>query len=196
MPELLRTFEDPVADSVGHTYYVVRACARAGEGGLWEGWLEFVPSDGSPVLRSQRETTQPNLADAQYWADGLTKVYTEGSLGRTLDPISPIRTVPKGRPTYDGPAPSRFSGASNPPILEPYAVFREGGSGMLRRRLSVLADRHLRHIALYYRMIDPRREDLDSLWGMVLIERILEVVAAEPAPPVAEAARHPAATSK
>src|SRR5262245_58882209 len=67
--------------------FTAQACGREREGGLWEGWLEFVPHDGSAVLRSQRETTQPNLVDLEYWATGLTPIYLQGALERTLTPL-------------------------------------------------------------------------------------------------------------
>lgn len=72
--------------------YTVRACGRQREDLTWEGWLEFVPDDGSDVLRSSRETTQPNLADLEYWVTGLTPVYHakgEDLLRRQLGALSP-----------------------------------------------------------------------------------------------------------
>jgi hypothetical protein len=42
------------------------------------GWFEFLAHDGSAVLRSERETTQPTVADLEYWATGITPVYLEG----------------------------------------------------------------------------------------------------------------------
>ena len=89
MADVLLTFEKPVAGGDGRTY-TARACGRETDGGLWEGWLEFVPENGSPVLRSERETTQPNRTDAEYWATGLTPVYREGALRRTLEPREPV----------------------------------------------------------------------------------------------------------
>jgi hypothetical protein len=70
--------------------YAVRACGRQQEDLTWEGWLEFVPDDGPDVLRSARETTQPNLADLEYWATGLTPVYLEGAMQRVLTPTLPV----------------------------------------------------------------------------------------------------------
>jgi len=51
----------------------------------WEGWIEFIPADGGPPLRTARETTQPNLTDTEYWAAGLTPVYLDGALVRALE---------------------------------------------------------------------------------------------------------------
>jgi hypothetical protein len=51
--------------------------------GTWTGWLEFTPVDGKgPVLRTERETTQPNREAVEYWAGGLEPVYFEGAFVR------------------------------------------------------------------------------------------------------------------
>jgi hypothetical protein len=53
---------------------------------LWEGWVEFEPLDASgPTISSARETTQPNRTDLEYWAQGLSRVYLQGSLARAED---------------------------------------------------------------------------------------------------------------
>lgn len=106
MAEVLLELEPVLTDSAG-TVYTARACGREVDGGRWEGWIELLPSDGSPVLRSQRETTQPNRQDVDYWAGGLTAVFLEGALERTLEPRKPVYDPPPpGRPAYEGPAPT------------------------------------------------------------------------------------------
>jgi hypothetical protein len=62
-------------------FYDVRICGRPLADGRWEGWIEFAPADGSPVLRTPRETTQPRLTDLDYWANGLTPVYVDSGSG-------------------------------------------------------------------------------------------------------------------
>lgn len=91
MAEVLLDYEKPVIGDDGRRY-AARACGREGDGGLWEGWIEFLPEDGSPVLRSERETTQPNRIDTEYWATGLRPVYLEGALHRALDARYPSAT--------------------------------------------------------------------------------------------------------
>jgi len=103
MAHVIRTYAPLLTTGDGRVY-AARSVGRDREDGTWEGWLEFVPSDGSPVLRSARETTQPNLTDLEYWATGLTAVYLEGALERTLTP-PPVITVPAPeKPAYDEPA--------------------------------------------------------------------------------------------
>jgi hypothetical protein len=36
----------------------------------------------TPVLVTQQETSQPNRAALEYWADGLEPIYLEGALAR------------------------------------------------------------------------------------------------------------------
>jgi hypothetical protein len=72
-------------------------------GNGWQGWIEFVPASGDPI-RSARETTQPNRQDTIYWATGLTPVFLQGSLRRTLNPTVRPVARPIDRPYFDGPA--------------------------------------------------------------------------------------------
>ena len=68
--------------------YEARIYAEPERGGTWRGWLEFHHVSGDRnssrprVLRTDRETTQPDRAAVDYWAGGLEPVYLEGALGR------------------------------------------------------------------------------------------------------------------
>jgi hypothetical protein len=63
--------------------FTVRTCGQPDANGLWQGWLEFVPSDTrGPVLRTDRETTQPSRQALEYWAEGLEPIYFEGAFAR------------------------------------------------------------------------------------------------------------------
>lgn len=50
--------------------------------GTWIGWLEFLPMPAGPVLRTGRETSQPDRDALEYWAGGLEPLYLEGALER------------------------------------------------------------------------------------------------------------------
>jgi hypothetical protein len=66
--------------------YDARAVGAERPDGLWQAWIEFSPeAEGTEVIATSRETTQPNRADTVYWATGLTGVYLEGALVRALD---------------------------------------------------------------------------------------------------------------
>ena len=63
MAEVLAQFAEPLTTTDGSSY-LAQACGAPNDHGLWEGWIEFVPINGGPPLRSSRETTQPNKGDA------------------------------------------------------------------------------------------------------------------------------------
>lgn len=104
---VLLQFENAVTGEDGQGY-IARVCGRQAADNMWEGWIEFDPGGGAPVLRTPRETTQPNQPDLEYWATGLTEAYLQGALERAMHPAGPDlrpRTL-DAKPTYDGPAPS------------------------------------------------------------------------------------------
>jgi hypothetical protein len=137
--------------------YVGRACGRERDDGTWEGWIEFEAPDGSSVVRTARETTQPNRNDLVYWATGLTPVYLEGALLRALEPRPEIRVTTPPPPAFDAPAPA-FEVATDldlgaEGVLNPFSVFAKG-EALLRRQLTALAAWHLRNIARAYDISD------------------------------------------
>jgi hypothetical protein len=63
--------------------FTVRTYGEADGNGVWQGWLEFVPSNTlGPVLKTDRETTQPSRQALEYWAEGLEPIYFEGAFAR------------------------------------------------------------------------------------------------------------------
>jgi hypothetical protein len=172
--EVLVQFSDPVIS--GGVAYLAKACGAPTADGRWQGWIEFTPLDGGPSLRSRRETTQPNRVDAVYWATGLTAVYLEGALQRTLKP--PIRAAPlvDVAPVFDAPAPEPIAApAPAEAILDPFSVYRKGEE-RLQRQLAALAPWHLINIIQAYRLSDLAAQELNALTGPVLIEIILDGV--------------------
>src|SRR5262249_34208262 len=81
------------------TQYEARACTGPLTGGIWQGWIEFVPIGGGVPIRSPRETTQPNRAAVLYWATGLTPVYLEGALSRALVGPLELQSRPPAEPS-------------------------------------------------------------------------------------------------
>jgi hypothetical protein len=169
--------------------YTVRACGRRRDDGRWEGWLEFEPENGSTVLRTPRETTQPRLTDLKYWASGLTAVYIEGAFRRAIDaePVSQVEIEADVHeiPTYPGPAPSSIRDASveaaDVPIgeasLDPFEAYA-AGEDLLRRRLALLDGRDLRGIVRAFELIAPGELDLEALDEGALTEVIVAAVRA------------------
>ena len=70
---------------VGDILYTARVMgARREADGRWEGWIEFVLSDGTATLRTGREIVQSNLQALRYWATGLEPTYLDGALARAI----------------------------------------------------------------------------------------------------------------
>ena len=161
MAEVLLQFTDPV--TLEGVPYLAKACGAEAGDGLWHGWIEFTSVDDGEVIRSPRETTQPNREDTVYWATGLSLVFLEGSLRRTLNPR--VRRVAPGpvRPTFDEPAPD----AVEPPrpvesILNPFSVYRKG-EALLRRQLAALSEWHLINIIQAHGLSALSDSELQSL---------------------------------
>jgi hypothetical protein len=165
MVRMIRPYRLALATRNGHGYTAL-ACGRPREDGTWEGWLEFVSTDGSEVLHSPRETTQPNVADLEHWASGLTPVYLEGALHRAID--GPIRGA--AHATDERPA----------AILDPFIAYGKGES-LLRAQLAALAPLHLRNIARAYDLAPERERELEQMAAPELIELIVRAVRARAA---------------
>lgn len=82
MAELIHVFKTVVAN--GGREWTIEARGESREDGRWEGWLVFVPADGSPPLATPRETTQSNRQALEYWANGLEPIYLEGAFSRAV----------------------------------------------------------------------------------------------------------------
>ena len=166
MAVVLAEFADPVAyDGIS---YRAQACGSQ-RGNTWEGWIEFIPVDGGPAVRSSRETTQPNFTDAQYWASGLTHVYLEGALKRALNPVVRPVHVPSA-PVFDGPAPDA--------ILDPFSVYAKG-EALLRQELSALSAWHLVNIIRAYELSDHAVSNLNVMRTPALVDIIIDGVRKE-----------------
>ncbi len=82
MPELILETAY-VVESASGAQYRAQVHGQPRADGTWEGWIEFTrTSDQTPVLRTDRETTQATRAALVYWASGLEPVYYEGALTR------------------------------------------------------------------------------------------------------------------
>jgi hypothetical protein len=194
MARVLHVFRQAV--TAADTMYQARACGRQRDDGLWEGWVEFEPDDGSVPLRTPRETTQPTLATLEYWAAGLTPVYLEGALRRALDAEADVTEleVPE-TPAFDAPAPSRATRQAEAAaelaspellpdgptpgdaVLDPFSIYAKG-EAMLRERLAALGGRHLRTIVRAYDLAPGADAALEALSEPELIAIIVTAVRA------------------
>ena len=171
--------------------YDVRICGRQLADHRWESWIEFVSPEGSPVLRTPRETTQPTLGDLTHWATGLTSVYLDGALTRAEHAaLGPHIDVGARVPFYDAPALDPHDVTAVPSagpageacesmgfvdvegaVLDPISVYAKG-EATLRQKLGILSADHLRRIARGYRLV-PSDARLDAFTEPELIELIV-----------------------
>ena len=181
MAQTLIRFDAPVYDRDGRRFEA-RACGRERENGQWEAWLEFVEAQTGEVLRTQRETTQPNLADTTYWATGLTPVYLEGALERILYSPAAQGPVPLPAPHFAGPAPRPRVKSSHlsdrEPVLDPFSVY-EKSPDRLAQELTALRGWHLRQIIRDFDLVDEREVRLETLTeselGSLILQRVREL---------------------
>ena len=180
MAQTLTRFDSPVIRRDGNQY-TVQACGRERDNGQWEAWLEFENIETGEVLRTQRETTQPNEKDAAYWATGLSAVYLEGALDRVMNPpkLRAVELPPP--PFFDGPAPKPKRPtvmSDREPILDPFSVYRKNPS-QLAQELTALRGWHLRQIIRDYDLVDGSDVVLESLTepelGSLIMHRMREL---------------------
>jgi hypothetical protein len=153
MAEVLVQFTTPVISEDGHLY-MPQACGGISENGLWEGWIEFTSENTGEVVRSARETTQPNRNDTLYWAKGLTEVYLEGALKRALGTPVPVPAPDEFVPSnFPGPATGRplTTGGAAQVVLDPINTYAQG-EDLLRKQLSALSRDNLINIVKAYRL--------------------------------------------
>jgi hypothetical protein len=172
MAEVLVEFDTTIRTSDG-ARWAPRACGRPCVDGMWEGWIEFTPSDDAlDPVRTSSETTQPNRADLMYWAQGLTQVYLQDALVRALEPPPRARLPrPAALPHFEGPAPpARAESARHPgrsegsalrrphPLLNPFNVYLQG-EDVLVRELSALDEARVRDIAVAFGLLTAPAAD-------------------------------------
>ena len=83
MAELIHEHSTPIKTPDG-LRFVARTYGEERPGGTWIGWIEFTRTDdgAGPMLRTERETTQPNRQALEYWASGVEPVYLWGAFER------------------------------------------------------------------------------------------------------------------
>jgi hypothetical protein len=184
MAEVLTEFAEEVQDGAGELYNA-RAVGGPDDSGLWQGWLEFTNVSSGDVVRSARETTQPNRTDTVYWATGLTGVYLEGALQRALRPAPRAAVRPGTRTVASQPAKAPAPERTEPPvaesILNPFSVYRKG-EALLRRQLAAFSVWHLVNIIRDHELSDRSARELNAMSTQDLIALIVAGVRARTEP--------------
>ena len=180
MAEVLVSFDEPIRDALGT--YRAQAVGRFADDGMWEGWLEFIPIDGSSeVLVGSVESRQPEREHLEYWATGLTPVFLQGALHRARRPVTVrVRTV--DLPYSDAPAPrdvhtTRLMPPGPEPVLDPFVI---GGRNpdQLRQELGALNRPRLLNIIAAYDL-NPGNEDISWMSDHQLVHFIVVAVDAQ-----------------
>ena len=171
MAEVLVRYTATIRNDDG-TLWIPQACGGVASDGLWEGWIEFV-SDNH-VIRTGRETEQPNRDALMYWAQGLTGAYLEGALARATPTRTVIPREPRVSPMFDRPAPppSPRSFRPNRAILDPFSTYAQG-EDLLRGQLQALSHDNLVAIIEDYGLPIYGVADLRS---RKLVDEIVEAV--------------------
>ena len=177
MAEVFATYDTAVVDESGA--FRAQAVGRRGEDGMWEGWLEFIPIDGSTeVLKTPIESRQPEREHLAYWATGLTPVFLEGALHRARRaPTVRVRTVEL--PATDAPAErdvtvTRVMPAGPEPVLDPFEIASRNVD-QLRQELTALNRPRLLNIIAAFEL-NPGGEELDHLTDHQLAHFIVVAV--------------------
>ena len=174
MAEVFVEFAEPVVAKDG-AIYRARACGGEMDNGMWQGWLEFLPTENGEPVRSGRETTQPNRQDTEYWATGLTAIYLEGALDRAQNPLIKVPTGPAPEPVFEAPGNSAAGPPVGDSVLNPFSIYRKGES-LLRSQLSALSAWHLVNIVVAYDLSEQDPADLAVTPAPVLVELIVASV--------------------
>lgn len=177
MAELFVSFDQSVRDQLGE--YHARAVGRLGDDGMWEGWIEFAPIDGSTeVLITGVESRQPAREHLEYWATGLTPVFLEGALQRARRPVT-VRVRPVEVPVSGAPKPrnqvvARGVPAGPEPVLDPFAIGSRS-LDVLHQELGALNRPRLLNIITAY-ALNPGGEDLSWMSDRQLMQFIVTAV--------------------
>jgi len=177
MAEVLVSFDAPVRDAFGE--YHARAVGRRATDGMWEGWLEFIPIDGSTdVLVSGVESRQPEHEHLTYWATGLTPIYLEGALHRARSPIT-VRVRSVEVPLSNAPAAravtvTRTVPPGPEPVLDPFEIGSRS-LDILRQELGALHRPRLLNIISAFDL-NPASEDVSWMSDAQLAHFIVVAV--------------------
>jgi len=166
MGEVLVEFQALVL-SQDRAAYRAHGCGGPARDGTrhWHGWIEFAPVQGGPVIRTPRETTQPDRRATEMWATGLTPIYLDGALRRALywgliaaEPSTPL--------TLASEPPTLVTTPLRTPVRRRHRKAREPAARPVRQRKPVTRERPATGFARVGGMDDLKKQ----------IRRIVETI--------------------
>ena len=136
MIELVADLPYRIVDAAGSEYYASVAGEQRPDG-VWEAWLEYVPTDESDALVTPTETTQSSRADVVRWADALTDTYVEGAFERAAQAtLGTAARVTARRAVADSAVDAAVANVQGP-LPDPFDLY-SGGITTMRARLAGL----------------------------------------------------------
>jgi len=172
MSEVIADLAYRLRDAEGREFLVSVAAAQR-LAGNWEGWLEFVPLDGTGPLITPIETTQSNRAALQHWAEALEATYVQGAFRRAVAASGEdheSRLAARAVPFEPGPL-------NDVDLPDPFQLFESGREAM-RTRLHALSRLLLQKIIETYGL-NPAAKDLSWLSDRQLVTFIVTAVEAQ-----------------
>ena len=124
-----------IVDASGSEYYSSVAAEQRADG-VWEAWLEYVPTDESEPFVTPTETTQSSRDDVIRWADALTDTYIEGAFDRAVQATVETSRVVARRTVADAAVDAAVTSIETE-LPDPFGLYVEGVTNM-RARLRVL----------------------------------------------------------
>ena len=162
-----------IVDTRGAEYYASVAAEQRPDG-MWEAWLEYVPTDESDPLLTPTETTQSSRGDIVGWANALTDTYVSGAFARARTATSATLPRVTARRTIAEVAADTAITAVRGELPDPFALYAHGVTTM-RAGLAVLPRRTLLDIIATFNL-NPARKSLAWLTQAQLITFIVTAV--------------------
>ncbi len=201
MAEVLVQFDEPYHDPDGRAF-VAQVCGQSTHGGLWEGWVQFMPADGGDPVKTRRQTEQLSRGDLRYWTAGLTR-------DRLLSLLFSALTEHKSATPWRNPGPLVFDDidpaerivfdsatlSRNTYRVDPFLLYAQGEQ-TLRQQLRLLDATQLREIVSHHHLAEMNNLGSARTFEESLVDRIVAAVQQRVEDGHLSAHRYPSRTSR
>jgi hypothetical protein len=181
MAEVLVQFDEPYRAPNGRAF-VAQVCGQPLGNGRWEGWIQYMPTDGGDPVRTRRETEQFSRGDLRYWAAGLTRAQLQETLSRALNerqknapwqmpmPLAFDDIDPEERIIFDSATVSNVAA-----IIDPFVLYAQGVH-VLHEQLRLLDAAQLKAIIAEYNIPESEAATSARTFEESLVQRIVAEV--------------------